>query len=78
MTIGSCLSLRAFAQRIGAILSSYKIAILAVASWLVFGGYLDDVYWFRLAVLIISARAFESIVRVWPVVPRNGSPGEAP
>jgi len=77
VTIGFCLSLRAFLQRVAAIVSSYKVWILAAATLLVCGGSLDGMYWFLLAVLIISARAFESIIRIWPLN-RSGSPGEAP
>jgi len=43
------------------IIVSYKVWILATATWLVAGDYLSELYWFLLAVLVISTRAFEKI-----------------
>lgn len=73
MTIGTCHTLGQFGQRVGAILSSYKLWILAAATLLVLRGVLPGFYWFLLAVLIISARAFESVVRAWPL--KGGTEG---
>ena len=46
------------------IIVSYKIWILATATWLVAGDYLSELYWFLLAVLVISTRSFEKAVGI--------------
>ena len=46
------------------ILVSYKVWILATATWLVAGDRLSELYWFLLAVLIISTRAFEKVTGI--------------
>jgi hypothetical protein len=46
------------------IIVSYKVWILATATWLVAGDRLSELYWFLLAVLVISTRAFEKIAGI--------------
>lgn len=56
--------LRDAGMRLLAIVTSYKIAILAAACWLVSTGALEGLYWFLLALLTISARAFLDYIGV--------------
>ena len=58
-------SLREFAARWLAILSSYKMAILLVVAFLTWKGCVDGIYLFLVAVLVISARAFQDALKVW-------------
>lgn len=43
-------------------LVSYKLWIFAAATWLIARGDLSEWFWFALAVLIISTRAFEKLL----------------
>jgi len=60
-------NLREFCRRWLAILSSYKLlAVFLPECYLCMIGKLDGVFVFFTGLLIISVRAFEAALRLWP------------
>lgn len=55
-------SLRDAGYKVLSNLVSYKLWILAAGTWLIARGDLSEWFWFALAVLIISTRAFEKLL----------------
>lgn len=64
MSITFVRSLRDAAFKALSILVSYKVWILTAATWLCAADRLSELYWFLLAVLVISTRAFEKVAGI--------------
>jgi hypothetical protein len=57
-------SLRDAAYKALSIIVSYKVWILTAATWLCAADRLSELYWFLLAVLVISTRSFEKALGI--------------